>query len=325
MNTTTPDPEISVLIPMYNEEENVVRTVTAVRQMLEEAGRPWEIVLVDDGSRDRTVALAKEQATQDPRVRVLGYAQNGGQGKAIRWGLRHVRGEIIATVDADLSYGPKDLLQVIEALLAHPEVDIVVGSPYMRGGSVQDVPLARLLLSRVANRLLGAAFKGALHTTTGILRAYRREALAVLWLESNGPEINMEILSKALTLGYHVREVPAVLRGRALGRSKLRFSQTTRTYLLFSLFERPIMLFGLLGTTMLVFGGAVMVYLLGDFFRGVLNPERPLMTVLVLLVLVGLQFFSFAFLGSQLVQLRREVYRVQGRIGQWPTGDGREP
>jgi dolichol-phosphate mannosyltransferase len=308
--------DLSVLVPMYNEAENVAPTVAALREALEATDYSWEIVLVDDGSQDSTLELAKAQAFQDSRVRVLSSAENGGLGKAMKLGFRQVRGEVVATIDADLSYGPKDLLRVVDELWSHPEVDIVIGSPYMAGGAARGVPPVRLLISRVANRLIGAALNGQLSTTTGILRAYRQPVLRTIWLESDGPEINMEVLSKALTMGYRVREVPAILKARERGKSKLRFGRTTRTFLLFSLFEKPIMLFGLLGILMLALGVVVNAYLLADFFHKRLDPERPLMTVMMLLFLMGLQFFSFGFLGSQLATLRREVYRLQRQVGE---------
>ena len=316
LEQTPAPPQVSVVIPMYNEQENVAHTVSAVRDALDRAGYAWEMLLVNDGSRDDTLALAQEQARQDARVRVFSYSENGGQGKAMKLGFTHACGEIVATIDADLSYDATQLADVVEALCARPDVDIMIGSPYMEGGAALGVPTFRLFVSRMANRLICAALNSSVSTATGILRAYRRAALQAIWLESDGPEINIEALSKALAHGLCVRETPAVLRGRERGKSKIRFSLTTRTYLIFSLFEKPILLFGALGLLMIALGGVVAIYLLLDYFTGRLNPERPLMTVMMLLFLLGLQFFSFGFLGSQLAQLRQEVYRLQSRARQ---------
>jgi dolichol-phosphate mannosyltransferase len=307
------NPKISVIIPLYNEEDNVAHTVDAVREALESTGNTWELVLVDDGSQDETLTLIQERAVHDPHLRVLTYPDNGGQGKAMKLGFREALGEIIATIDADLSYDAEQLAHIIDALCQRPDLDVIVGSPYMPGGSTLNVPPFRLFVSRTANWLICTALNSSVHTATGIFRAYRRAVLQSVWLESDGPEINMEILSKAIAQGYSVREIPAVLRGRERGKSKLRFNRTLRTYFLFSLFEKPMLLFGVLGLLMLGLGGLVSAYLLTDFLTGRLNPERPLMTVMMLLFLIGLQFISFGFLGAQIAQLRQETYRLQGR------------
>jgi hypothetical protein len=198
-----------------------------------------------------------------------------------------------------------------DILLKSPQVDLVIGSPYVNGGRTENVPWLRLLISRIANKVLGFAMKGNLSTVTGILRAYRAECIKSLELESDGKEINLEILSKALAMGYRAYEMPAILRGRTKGKSKFKFRATTISHIIFSFYEKPIILFGFVGILLMasgMFGGLYIIYL---WLNSALNPERPLMTLMVILLLTGLQILLFGFLGTQLVYLRKELYKIQ--------------
>ena len=296
---------------MFNEQDNVRRTLDRLTRALDSIPKRWEIVVVDDGSTDRTKKSVESYCRFNRWVRMISYPVNQGRGKALRLGIAQAKGQIICTTDADLSYDEKYILRMIEALDQNPEVDLVVGSPYASGGGTEGVPFHRLLLSKWGNKILGFAMKGGLSTVTGVLRAYRKECISSLELESDGKEIHLEILSKALSMGYKVEELPATLRSRTGGRSKFKFKATAVSHLIFSFFERPIILFGAVGLFMLLLGflgGSYIVYL---WQRGALNPNRPLMTLVVLLIVAGIQVLLFGFLGTQLVHLRKEIYKVQ--------------
>jgi glycosyltransferase involved in cell wall biosynthesis len=303
--------DFSVIVPMYNEEENVVNTASQICNALDGFGGTWEVVIVNDGSTDRTLEIAQGLSSQDPRVRVVSHPRNFGRGKGLRTGFDHTRGEIIATIDADLSYGPEHLLDLLRALRDDLSLDFVIGSPYTEGGSTEGVPPHRLLISKWGNKIIGLALNAHVDTATGILRAYRRRVLAALELESDGKEIHLEILSKAIALGFRFREVPAVLKGREAGTSKFRFWNTVTSHLIFSFTERPMIVFGVLGLVLLLLGLAGGVYVTVLRFGGMLNPERPLMTLVVLLILGGIQLLAFGFIAIQLGTLRKEVYKVQ--------------
>jgi dolichol-phosphate mannosyltransferase len=303
--------DVSVVVPMFNEQENVRPTLDRLTRALGSIPGTWEIIVVDDGSTDQTGKLAENYSRLNGWVRLISYPVNQGRGKALRVGFAHAQGRIVCTTDADLSYDEKYILQMVELLGQNPDVDLVVGSPYTRGGKTEGVPLSRLLLSKWGNRILGFAMKGGLSTVTGVLRAYRRECIDSLELESDGKEIHLEILSKALAMGYKVRELPTALKARTKGKSKFRFRATAASHLIFSFFERPIILFGAVGLLMLLlgfFGGGYIIYL---WQKGTLNPNRPLMTLMALLIIAGIQVLLFGFLGTQLVHLRKEIYKVQ--------------
>ncbi len=305
------DIDVSVIVPMFNEQENVKRTLDRLTRALDSTSKGWEIVVVDDGSTDQTWKLVEDYSRLNSRVKLVSYPVNQGRGKALRVGFTHAQGKIICTTDADLSYEEKYILEMVRWLDQNPDVDLVVGSPYARGGRTEGVPLSRLLLSKWGNRILGFAMKGGISTVTGVLRAYRKECIDSLELESDGKEIHLEILSKAIAMGYKLKELPTALKARAKGKSKFKFKATAVSHLIFSFFERPIILFGAVGLFMLFLGflgGAYIIYL---WQKGTLNPNRPLMTLMVLLIIAGIQVLLFGFLGTQLVHLRKEIYKVQ--------------
>ncbi len=303
--------ELSVVVPMYNEAENVVATVTEISRVVDGLGVRAEIVCVDDGSTDSTLERLAELAKEHEILRIESHQRNFGRGKALRTGFATARGEIIVTLDADLTYSAEHIALLYRKLEAEPGVDVVVGSPYCRGGRTESVPPFRLLVSKLGNVVVGRALGGHVKTVTGILRGYRRHVIESLELESDGKEIHLEILSKALANGFNVCELPATLTFRRHGRSKFRFRATSASHLLFSLSERPMMLFGAIGILFGMAGLALGVYFIYLWRRAQLNPERPLMTLMVLLIVTGMQILILGFIGTQIVSLRKEIYKVQ--------------
>jgi glycosyltransferase involved in cell wall biosynthesis len=229
----------------------------------------------------------------------------------LREGFKGSKGEIIVSIDADLSYDPHYILDFIKILKTEQDIDFVLASPYMPGGGVQNVPFHRLWISRLGNKILRLAMPNRIYTSTGIFRAYRRKVLDSLELESDGKEIHLEILSKALALGYRVKEMPTILTGREKGRSKFKFRKTTLTHLVFSVFEKPMIIFGFIGLVTLGIGFLIGLYIAYLRFVGELTAGRPLITFAILLILGGIQILSFGFIAIQIVSLRREILRIQ--------------
>jgi glycosyltransferase involved in cell wall biosynthesis len=307
---------------MYNEQENARGTLEQLGAALSLLRVPFELIPVNDGSQDGTAQLLASLAHEDGRVRPVSYEYNRGRGRALREGFQAARGQIICSTDADLSYAPEYVAAMATLLLDHPDLDYVVGSPYIKGGGTEGVPFLRLWVSRIGNRILATAMGCGVHTVTGVLRAYRRELLLSLDLESDGKELHPEIIAKAHAAGFRGVEIPAVLKRRLRGASKFKLKATATSHLLFSLHERPMMLFGLVGLGVIGLGLCLGMYLAWQWWNGVLNPNRPLMTLFPLLFVGGLQIVLFGFLGSQLVRLRRELYRLRRSFGETQS---REP
>ena len=302
--------KISVIIPMYNEEDNVLRTLFEVNSVMKDYD-DYEILVVDDGSIDDTYRLAEEFSSNNRYVNVCTQPINMGMGNALRKGFDKSEGEIIITIDADLSYNPSHINKLASELLNDETIDIVVGSPYMEGGNVKNVPFFRLCISKIANKFVGYSMPENLSTVTSVLRGYRREVLDSMELESNGTNINLEILSKAIATRYKIKEVPAVLEGRELGHSKLKFKSKTISHVLFSLYEKPMILFGVIGLVLSLIGIISGIYLFYQYLLGTLDPTRPLIIFSVLMIIAGIQILIFGFIATQISLLKREIYIIQ--------------
>jgi glycosyltransferase involved in cell wall biosynthesis len=303
--------DLSIVIPMFNEAENVEATLSRVKEILVPFKGTYEIIAVNDGSLDNTLEILNGLARQDGKLKIVSYSKNVGRGMALRKGFEESVGEIIVSIDADLSYSPGYILDFTETLKREPEIDFILASPYMPGGGVQNVPALRLWVSKLGNKILRLAMPNRIYTSTGIFRAYRRRILESLELESDGKEIHLEILSKAIALGYRAKEMPAILTGRKKGRSKFKFRKTAISHLAFSAFEKPMIIFGGIGLLTLTIGFLIGIYIAYLRFIGDLTPGRPLITFALLLILGGIQILSFGFIALQIVSLRKEILRIQ--------------
>jgi dolichol-phosphate mannosyltransferase len=302
---------LSIVIPMYNEAENVEFTLKKVEEALSSFQGEYEIIPVNDGSADNTLEILKKIESKDKIIKVVSYSKNIGRGMALRKGFQASRGKIVVSIDADLSYDPHYIHDFMHTLETREDIDLVLASPYMPGGGAQNVPALRLYISKLGNKILRFAMPDRIYTSTGIFRAYRRKVLDSLELESDGKEIHLEILSKALALGFRVKEIPAILTGRKKGKSKFKFKKTTLTHLVFSVFEKPMIIFGFLGLITLGIGLLMGIYIAYLRISGELTAGRPLITFSLLLILGGIQILSFGFIAIQIVSLRREILRIQ--------------
>ncbi len=303
--------DLSIVIPMYNEAENVETTLKKVEEALASFQGSFEIIPVNDGSIDGTLEILKKVAEENNRIKVVSYPKNAGRGKALRSGFQASKGEIVVSTDADLSFAPSYILDIIHVLRNEPDVDFVIGSPYMPGGGIENVPFHRLWISKMGNKILRYVMPNRIYYSTGVFRGYRRYVLDSLELESDDKEIHLEILSKAVALGYRVKEIPVILTSRKRGKSKFKFKKTAISHLVFSVFEKPVIVFGFLGLLTLGIGFLIGIYIAYLRFTGGLTPGRPLITFALLLILGGIQILSFGFIALQIVSLRREILRIQ--------------
>jgi len=311
------EPLVSIVIPMHDEAANAAETLARVAAVLKERGWEYELIPVNDGSGDNTSEILRCLASADARIRPVSYDTNRGRGYALRSGFAAATGRFVASLDADLSYSPDHAVRMFDILREKPDVDVVVGSPYMPGGKTMGVPFLRLAISRGGNVILRQALSQPIYTSTGVLRAYRLGVLRSLDLESDDKEIHLEILSKVLALGFRVVEMPATLATRKKGKSHFRLARlsgTVGSHLEFSVLERPAALFGLAAALLVLLAFIIGAYLLSSYFAGGLNPERPLMTVMVVLFLGGEIGLGFAMVGALLLQIRKDHLRMHRDI-----------
>lgn len=208
-----------MVVPCRDEEGNIARYAAELLPPLAALGRSFEVVLVDDGSRDGTAAAAAALAKADPRVKVVSLSPSRGLGGALRAGFGACSGELVATLDADLTFRPSALRELLAR--ADAGADLIAGSPYLRRGDL-DVPWARALPSLMLNALYRGLFGLSLTAYTPVFRVYRARRLRELSLSSEGFEINAEIAARAQLARWSCAEAPARLDTRVAGVSKLR-------------------------------------------------------------------------------------------------------
>ncbi len=205
-------PSLTIVLPAYNEEALIGETLDRVTEYLEgvEDRYTWEILAINDGSRDRTGEILDKYAAGNERIRALHHHTNFNLGQALRYAFSNARGDYTIVLDSDLSYSPDHIGKLADAI-TESRAKIVIASPYIKGGKVTAVPWFREKLSRWANKLLSLSAKGDFSTLTGMVRAYDTVFLRKLNLKAWDFEINTEIIYKAQVLRAHIVEIPAHL------------------------------------------------------------------------------------------------------------------
>ncbi|MFB3818019.1 MAG: glycosyltransferase family 2 protein [Candidatus Methylomirabilales bacterium] len=319
--TATPPPALSLVVPVFNEEENLPLLAEEIRRALDPEGVAYEVVAVDDGSTDGSWARLEAIRAEDPRWVLVGLRRNFGQTAALTAGFDHARGAVIVTLDADLQNDPADIPRLFRLA---KEYDVVSGWRRRR----QDPFLSRRLPSRLANWLISRVTGVALHDYGCTLKAYRREVVEHLHLYG---EMHRFIPAIASWMGISLTEVETHHRPRRFGRSKYGIGRTLRVILdlitvkfLLSFATKPIQVFGLLGVLASGLGVALGGYLtVLKLAFGADIGNRPLLFLALLLILVGVQFIMLGLLGEMLVRVYHEsqqkpIYitkRVAGRPG----------
>ena len=306
-------PKLSVIIPMYNEEENVANTLEKVEDVLYSLNIDYEILAVNDGSTDKTLELLKEEAQKRKRVRVITYEKNKNVGWALKVGFERARGDYIITIDSDLSYDAKYIADLYREL-EKTNFDIIQGSPYMPGGNALGVPKLRLLISKISNRFFSYVINANIHTVTGMLRGYKKDVLDSLYLESNGPQIMMEILTKAVLLGYKIKEIPAILKTREKGKSKFQnqLKKVFSEYFILLYSDKPIIFFKTFGFGLLIFAFFYGLYLIYSYTKGFIGADDPVVQpVFSLVVILGALILFFSIIINQFVQIKKELLIIQ--------------
>ena len=298
-------PEISLVIPVYNEEGNLRNLYREIVEVLEPYGRAYEIVFIDDGSKDASFALLSALHHQDSRVRVVRFRKNFGQTAALAAGFAEARAPIIVTIDADLQNEPADIPHLVERLEAG--FDIVCGWRKDR----KDPFVSRVLPSTIANWLISVTTGVRLHDYGCTLKAFRSDVVKNLHLYG---EMHRFIPAVASSIGVSIDEVVVGHRARSQGESKYGITRTLRVVLdlmtvkfLLSYASRPLQIFGSAGLLMGLVGVSFGAYLTWVKF-GLGQPigGRPLLLLASLLMLGGLQLVSLGLVGELLVRLNQE-------------------
>jgi glycosyltransferase involved in cell wall biosynthesis len=306
-------PEISVVVPVYNEVESapeLYRTTTAALRSL---GRPYEIIVVDDGSRDGTYEAFAEIAAVDDALKVIRFGRNFGQTAAMAAGIDHARGRVIVPIDGDLQNDPADIPALVAKL--DEGYDVVSGWRKER----KDGALMRRLPSRVANWLIGRVTGVPLHDYGCTLKAYRSEILKETRLYG---EMHRFVPALAHIMGARIVEVPVRHHARQFGRSKYGIGRTFNVMLdlltlkfLSAYGTKPIRIFGGAGLSLCFAGVAAGAYsLYQKWADGVYVYRNPVILLAVFLFLLG---FSFILLGLLAELIIRTYHESQSKPIYW--------
>ena len=319
--------ELSVVTCMYNEALIVRQKIDNLLSFLNTLSCTWELILVNDGSTDETHQIVKDKTKDNQRVHIVSYTQNRGRGFALRQGFLNSKGAYVVSIESDLNYG-QDIIPALMKALIESQSDIVVASPYMPGGKVENVPPMRAFLSRAGNYVLRWSMATTIHTFTGMTRGYKGDFIRGLPLEEDGKEVHLEILSKASMLKARVTEIPALLKWPGVKKkgptrkSKFSAKKIIKSHLLFSFSESPIMLFGSIGGIILLSGLFLGLYL--AFVHFILNEtigdKIILIMTTVFLILLGMSLFLFCFIAYQIKDLRRDIFQVYYKLNQPQQG-----
>lgn len=294
---TEPTLDISIVIPVYNEAEALTDLHAELDATLKSLGQSYEIIAIDDGSRDNSLAVLKELSALDPQLVVISLRRNFGQTAAFAAGFDRARGSIVITIDADGQNDPADIPALLKKI--DEGYDIAAGWRQNR----KEPLITRKIPSRAANWLIAKQTGIYLHDSGCSLKAYRWDVIKNVRLYG---DMHRFIPAFASWLGVRVAEVPVKDRARKFGKSKYGFSRTFKVFLdivtlnfLLSFQGKPMRLFGSIGLITSGLGGLILLILAYlKIFRGELLSNRPILWLGIMLVILGVQFLFFGLIAE---------------------------
>lgn len=318
--TTEEKIDVSVVIPLFNEIENLSQLHSQLTSALNTLDRNSEIILIDDGSTDGTYSALKEIHEKDKRVWVIRLRRNFGQAAAFSAGFDFARGEVIVTMDGDLQNDPADIPRLLEKI--DEGYDIVSGWRIHR----KDGFITRRLPSMMANALISNVTGVKLHDYGCSLKAYRNEVVKNIRLYG---ELHRFIPALASWMGIRMAELPVNHYPRKHGRSKYGLGRTIKVILdlitvkfLLDYATRPLQIFGLAGMISFVIGTGISLYLtILRLFFSVGLSDRPILLLAILLIMLGVQLILMGLLGELVVRTYHEsqekpIYAVREILGE---------
>lgn len=340
--TAKTKPFISIVVPCYNEEAILEGNIETINKFLygKASKYDWEILIINDGSRDKTGEIADNLEKDDNHIRVIHHPVNLNLGNALQTGFRNSRGEIIVVLDVDLSYSVEYIEQLTDKLIEE-RADIVIASPYMKGGKVTAVPFMRKVMSKWVNKFMQLSAQDTYYTFTGMVRAYRSSFIKTVNLKTRDYEINPEIMYKAMILRARIIEIPAHLdwteQNKFAGKrtSSIRVLRGFFSGLMSAFIFRPYIFFIAVGVLLLGLSMYQLVWLLADTLKlwhqlivegsqieytfshslatqFTKNPQSFLVGGITFLASV--QFLSLGFLSLQSKRYFEELFHISTNI-----------
>lgn len=317
------DLDLTVVLPIYNEAENIPLLHQELLPVLGKLNRSFEVICIDDGSTDGSFEALKALREMDKRVRVVRFRRNFGQTAAFAAGFERANGEIVITMDADLQNDPADIPKLLDKI--DHGYDLVSGWRQKRWQEGWQTFLVRKIPSAVANWLISITTGVHLHDYGCSLKAYRNEVVKGIRLYGN---MHRYVPAIAARFGVTVAEVPVSYRSRKFGNSKYGVGRILKVILdlitvkfLMSYTTQPIQIFGLWGLISLGAGFLIGIYLtVFKFLYHIDLADRPLLLLAVLLVMIGIQLISLGLLGEMIARTYHEtqnkpIYTVREELG----------
>jgi dolichol-phosphate mannosyltransferase len=338
---TKSTPLVSIVLPAYNEAAILTQSIERIYSHLMSLDQyRWEILIINDGSNDNTGKIADELALQHTGVRVLHHIVNLNLGNALKTGFNNSNGDYVITMDLDLSYSVEHIEMMLSTIEA-TRADMVLASPYMKGGKVTAVPFARIMMSKWVNWLMSLSSQEKFHTFTCMVRAYKGDFIRSLNLKSKDYEINPEIIYKAMILRARIIEIPAHLdwsfQNKA-GKSRvsgMRVVKGVFSGLMASFIFRPylyFLTFGLFLFTTFLYMFIWIIINISSIYPSIIEQskyfddrlsqavsrvfsDRPhAFLVAGITLIVALQFLSMGFLSLQNKRYFEELFHLDSSI-----------
>ncbi len=294
---------VSVVVPLHNEEENIEELYNALKSVMDEDGKDYELLFIDDGSTDKTLDLLEPIELNDPKVRLLRFRRNFGKAAAWAAGFDYAKGDVIVTIDGDLQNDPKDIPKLVSLI---GEYDLVNGWRKKR----KDPFVIRRFPSIIANWLIGWVTGVKLRDYGSGLKAYKAEVVKNMNMYG---ELHRFIPAVASWYGVKIIEIETVHHPRRHGESKYGISRTLMVILdlitvkfLQSFSTKPMQAFGPVGLACGIAGFTINFYLMLLWFSGYAIGHRPLLLLGILLVIIGIQLIGMGLLGEMLVSSYHE-------------------
>lgn len=279
---------LTVAVPVFNEESVIESTVETLLSVLSASiyRSAFEILIIDDGSTDTTAEKLRLLKRSRQPIRVIHHPYNLGRGRAVKSAFENFLGEVLVILDSDLSYPAETALKLASPIVEN-QADLALASPYMPGGSFHNIPISRLIVSRLGNKILKNNFLNPRATSTSMVRGYSRQLTTALSLLNDGKELNLEVIYKTELLGFRIIEIPSQLswpqsRNRKHSKNKfltlLSLNSIARSHLFFHFVSRPKFLFGIpITLSLTVFFWGILNLVLAfraNLAEGIANPFR---------------------------------------------------
>jgi glycosyltransferase involved in cell wall biosynthesis len=313
--------KVSIVCPFYNEEAIIEAAIQNMAARLASLKHDWELIVVNDGSRDQSADFARRVAGKNPRIKIAGYEQNRGRGYALRHGIGLSDGDIIVTTEIDLSWGEDIVHRLADAFEKHPDADMIVASPNLPGGGYKNVPLKRVLISRIGNMIIRIGQGREMTMYTGMTRAYKREAFLSLPIDEDEKEFHLEVAQKAQAFGFKIYEIPCLLEwkdarlarpGAAQRKSSSKIQKLIRTHMVFAAAAAPFRYILPLSIGMIGISVPFGIWAVVNLFVG--HPSALVLITGMMLFLIGFVAFAIGMLSYQNQLIQRDLWRIRSEL-----------